>query len=522
MGLIGPDEPRYAWIARAMAQTHDWVTPRLYGQPWFEKPILYYWLAAIGFLLHLPAEWAARLPSAFAMLIAAISLGCLGGRHYERSRAFWSPSILAPLLFSTTAAAVGFARAGSPDAIFCGALTITMAAAALILSKQGALSSPESDASAQSGNRDTLDLIFLGFALGLATLAKGPAAIILTGGAVGLWAICTTRWRAAFRLLHPLGIATFLLVALPWYVICALRNDDFLRVFILQHNFGRYLTNEFQHRQPIWFFFPVTLVALLPWTAALWLVARKAAGTWREKLRSDSPSLFFSCWAIFPIAFFSFSQSKLPGYILPAIPPLSLLCAVAISRAARTGNSACSGIARWLGLTLVILGVAALAIAARPPAALGGAPHVRAAALSFGFVALLLGILFAGPIGSRRKHLAVPLTLLFVASAVEFLNFAVLPSLDWLYSARPYAELLHNDLRKDRLFVHQLPRSWDFGLAFYFSRELPEWSPADPEPALVLTQQRQIPALRKMGRIQGDVEEPYGGIELVPIAPAPR
>ena len=522
MGLVGPDEPRYAWIARAMAQTRDWVTPRLYGQPWFEKPILYYWLAAIGFLLHLPAEWAARLPSAFAMLIAAISLGWLGERQYERSRAFWSPAILAPLLFSTTAAAIGFARAGSPDAIFCGPLTVAMAAAASILRKRGAIASPGGDASIPSGSRDTLDLIFFGLALGLATLAKGPAAIILCGGAVGLWAICTRRWRAAFRLLHPLSIATFLLFALPWYLICALRNPDFLRIFILEHNFGRYLTNEFQHRQPFWFFLPVTLVALLPWTAALWLVTRRAAGTWREKLRSDSPSLFFACWAIFPIAFFSFSQSKLPGYILPAIPPLSLLCAVAIARAARTGSSACSGIARWLGLSLVSFGVAALVIAGRPPAALGGAAHVRTAALSFGFATLLLGILFAGPIDSRRKHLAVPITLLFVASAVEFLNFAVLPSLDWLYSARPYAELLHNDLRKDRLFVYQLPRSWDFGLAFYFSRELPEWSPTDPEPALVLTQQRQIPGLRKMGRVQGDVSEPYGGIEVVPIAPARR
>src|ERR1700738_6654 len=71
VGLVGPDEPRYAWIAREMVESHDWVTPRLYGQPWFEKPVLYYWSAAIGFRLNLPAEWAARLPSAFAALAAA-------------------------------------------------------------------------------------------------------------------------------------------------------------------------------------------------------------------------------------------------------------------------------------------------------------------------------------------------------------------------------------------------------------------------------------------------------------------
>src|SRR5271156_5274620 len=82
LGLVGPDEPRYAWIARAMAQTGDWITPRLYGTPWFEKPILYYWAAAIGFALHLPAEWAARLPSAIAALAAALAISWLGKKFY--------------------------------------------------------------------------------------------------------------------------------------------------------------------------------------------------------------------------------------------------------------------------------------------------------------------------------------------------------------------------------------------------------------------------------------------------------
>ena len=83
IGLVGPDEPRYAWIARAMATSGDWVTPRLYGEPWFEKPALYYWAAALGFAAHLPAEWAARLPSAFAALVAAIAIGWLGRKFYS-------------------------------------------------------------------------------------------------------------------------------------------------------------------------------------------------------------------------------------------------------------------------------------------------------------------------------------------------------------------------------------------------------------------------------------------------------
>ena len=142
IGLVGPDEPRYAWIARAMASSGDWVTPRLYGQPWFEKPVLYYWAAALGFVAHLPAEWAARLPSAFAALVAAIAIGWLGWKFYRtESRQLTSPFLLAPLIFSTTVAAIGFARAAGPDMLFSATLTIAMASGAIILSRRGALRS---------------------------------------------------------------------------------------------------------------------------------------------------------------------------------------------------------------------------------------------------------------------------------------------------------------------------------------------------------------------------------------------
>ncbi len=140
IGLVGPDEPRYAWIARAMASSGDWVTPRLYGQPWFEKPVLYYWAAALGFMIHLPAEWAARLPSAFAALAAGIAIGWLGWKFYAaESRPFASPVFIAPLIFSTSIAAIGFARAAGPDMLFSAALTVTMASSAVVLSWRGTL-----------------------------------------------------------------------------------------------------------------------------------------------------------------------------------------------------------------------------------------------------------------------------------------------------------------------------------------------------------------------------------------------
>ena len=270
IGLVGPDEPRYAWIARAMASTGDWVTPRLYGQPWFEKPVLYYWAAALGFLLHLPAEWAARLPSAFAALAAAIAIGWLGWKFYGgRGRPLTSSRLLAPLIFSTSVAAIGFARAAGPDMLFAATLTLAIASAAVVLRQQGAFLNPPRESQDRRAS-DSLALAIFGGALGLAVLAKGPAAVVLAGGAVGMWALATRRWREALRLAHPVAIAAFCVVALPWYVLCAKRNPDFLRVFIFQHNFERYLTPIFQHRQPFWYFVPISILGLLPWTACLW------------------------------------------------------------------------------------------------------------------------------------------------------------------------------------------------------------------------------------------------------------
>src|ERR1700734_3701256 len=315
IGLVGPDEPRYAWIARAIAETGDWVTPRLYGQPWFEKPILYYWMAAIGFRLNLPPEWAARLPSAFAALAATVAIGWLGWKHYGGAKnSAGQATLLALLIFSTSVAAIGFSRAATPDMLFSAFIALAMACAAGVLANHQALRSAES-ANSAARPRDVITLALFGAFLGLAVLAKGPAGLILAAGAIGVWALATSRWQAAFRLAHPVAIGAFCVVALPWYILCSARNPDFLRVFIFQHNFQRYVTPVFQHRQPVWFFGWITLLAILPWSLLLIPAAREGLRLWREKSWVDSPGFFFACWALFPILFFSASLSKLPGYI---------------------------------------------------------------------------------------------------------------------------------------------------------------------------------------------------------------
>jgi 4-amino-4-deoxy-L-arabinose transferase-like glycosyltransferase len=511
MGFVGPDEPRYAWIARAMAETGDWVTPRLYGQPWFEKPVLYYWAAAAGFWLHLPSEWAARLPSALAALAAALTIGWLARRHYgSDASSFSSPDLLAPLIFSTSVAAVGFARAATPDMLFSTFLTLAMASAACDFQWAGALRW------ALDRNRSDrlpagLPVALFGGFLGFAVLAKGPAAIILAGGAIGLWALATKQWRVALRAAHPLAVTVFCVVALPWYVACAIRNPDFLRVFIFQHNFERYLTPMFQHRQPFWFFGPIALLALLPWTTLLWPTFQEALRVWRQKSWDHSPGLFFACWAVFPVIFFSFSQSKLPGYILPAIAPLALLCAISAIRALQNSRFRRRALLAGIGISWILIGLASLyAIYRIGPGMTGLSRFIGGAGLAIGF--FLIAASFY-----RDGRLVIPLCMFFVAVGVETATMRLLPALDPFFSARQHAAFFYNDLRPDRIFTYQLSRAWDYGLAFYFGRQLPEWSPTDLDAALVLTTRTRQAEIIKLERFHGSLYGNYQGIVYVPV-----
>jgi 4-amino-4-deoxy-L-arabinose transferase-like glycosyltransferase len=521
IGLVGPDETRYAWIARAMAETGDWVTPKLWGAPWFEKPVLYYWAAAIGFWMHLPAEWAARLPSAIAALAAAVAIAYFAWRHYGSDEDLsTSPALLAPVIFSTSVAAIAFSRAATPDMLFSAAITLAMVFAASALTRAGALRVLDG-AESKTKNRDRPILILWGASLGFGVLAKGPAAVILSGGAVAIWALATSQWRAALRLAHPVAIATFCAVALPWHMLCARRNPEFLHVFIFQHNFERYLTPLFQHQQPFWFFGPITILALLPWFALLIAAAQEALRLWREKSWKNSPGFFAACWSLFPIVFFSFSQSKLPSYILPAVPALALIAAISANRAFQ--RSRANAITLSVGIALVWIVLAAIFLHATHKVPFteltSSIPLLAEAALGIAIV-VAAAILYAGI--NKNLRLVVILTSLSAAATLEAANTAVLPALDPYISARPHAAFFQNDLHPDRIFTYQLRRSWNYGLAFYFRREIPEWSPQDPDAALVLTSREGLEKIVKAGRFRSVEEPPAQGIIYVPIAPAPR
>ncbi|HXY23246.1 MAG TPA: glycosyltransferase family 39 protein [Candidatus Acidoferrum sp.] len=475
IGFVGPDEPRYAWIARDMMESGDWITPRLYGKPWFEKPPLFYWAAGLCFKWLGVSETAARLPSAISALLATLALAWLALRWYGAETARW---LL--LLLPTTVGMIGFSHAAATDMPFSAMLTIAMVCAAVILGLTRNENTPI------LRRTPWFALVLFGLVLGLAVLAKGPAAIILCGGAVFFWALFTKRWRDAFRLLHPAAIVSFCVTALPWYFLCARRNPDFFRVFIIEHNFKRYVTPEFQHIQPFWFYVPVLLVAFLPWTALLlWSLFEGAVQLWRTRSTSHS-TLFLLCWAGFCAAFFSISQSKLPGYVLPAVPAIAtLLSSLYVSRASAHQKSF-----RLAMLSAVFLFAVLIAILATiTPHVLRG--HERLGVIA-GTVIGLMGIsnLFLVVLGQRTvfrfSHGLV--VVLPILAAVVLSKNLVNSYFYWDPSGKTIARELQ--LRKtpvDQLAVANIKRGMQYSLSFYLHKEVENWGQANSKKEYVLS-----------------------------------
>jgi 4-amino-4-deoxy-L-arabinose transferase-like glycosyltransferase len=466
IGFVGPDEPRYAWIARDMVESGDWVTPRLYAKPWFEKPPLFYWGAALCFQLFGVSEAAARLPSAISALLATLALAWLALRLYGAETARW---LL--LLLPTTVGMIGFSHAGATDMPFSSMLTIAMVCASVVLGLTRDENTPILP------QTPWLALLLFGFFLGLAVLAKGPAAILLSGGAVFFWALLTKRWRDAFRLLHPASTACFCLTALPWYILCARRNPDFFRIFIIEHNFKRYLTPEFQHIQPFWYYGPILLAAFLPWTLLLlWSVASGAVRS-LSKGGVRGPALFFLSWAMFCLMFFSISKSKLPGYILPALPAMGVL----LVRGLVLGLANHSRFLRFGGIALTCLTSAGLVVGILEVKL--HALHAQGAVpfFSVGGVFFVLGLLGfgCGLLGLPRTALML-LQLAVLASMISFRK-SDLDLADNELSARGAFTLgpsPREHLPVQGPCAYGLNRSMQYQLNFYLHQEIPVCSPS--------------------------------------------
>ena len=437
-GLIGADEPRYAQVAREMLERHDWITPTLGGAPWLEKPPLYYWQAMIAYRLLGVSDWAARLPSALDATVFVLVTYLLLRRLRPGTQ------LDGALILATCAGIVGYARAASMDM----GLAATFALSMLAWFTWN-----------ESGEKKFLTLFY--FLVALGTLAKGPVAPFFAAIIITIFAGIQRNWQALTRTLWLPGIAIFLAVALPWYFAAQLQNPQFFRVFILEHNLARFGTNLYHHPEPFWYYLPVTLLGWIPWTviaiAALILCLRRG--------RDSNPlSVFLVIWIAVVVIFFSISQSKLPGYVLPAIPAGAVLAVQWLhARGAKKPHLALAGLHAFAACVL-ILPALMIPFSVTNPHAMWGREALRPLILETAAIWLLTSIVL-WRVGWRMLRITTLAPAIIIVAVV--LRTGAAP-LNAKLSARPVVDAIsHYDHKQLPVAIYLVPRETEFGLAFY-------------------------------------------------------
>jgi 4-amino-4-deoxy-L-arabinose transferase-like glycosyltransferase len=306
--LLHPDEGRYAEIAREMAATGDWVTPRLNGLKYFEKPPLQYWLTAGAYRSFGVHEWTARLWPATAGLLAVLAIGIAG--HALGGVALGT---FAALALAGTLWHAGMAQILSLDSGL--AFFLTLAFAGLVIAQR-----PGTGADTR---RRWMGIAWA--AMAGATLSKGPIGIVLPLGALIVYSVINRDFEIWLRLHLASGLLLFLVLTAPWFIAVTRANDEFLSFFFVHEHFERFLTEEHQRTGPWWYFVPLAAAGSLPWLVVLAFGARRI---WRDGGAAKgvySWRRLALAWAAFVFVFFSLSGSKLPSYILPMFAPLALV-----------------------------------------------------------------------------------------------------------------------------------------------------------------------------------------------------
>jgi 4-amino-4-deoxy-L-arabinose transferase-like glycosyltransferase len=485
MGLVGADEPRYAQIAHEMLGRFDsahtlkerlsaCVTPYLYGHPWLEKPALYYWRAMFVFQDFGVHDWSARLPSAsFAFIMVALIY--LHMRRFRRGG-----HLDAALITVACAGIIGFSRGASTDMQMAAPFSIGLL---------GWYAWYETDSK--------FWLFDIYFFTGVATLAKGPVAPFLAILVVVAFAALRREWSILKRSFWWPGVVLYFAIVLPWFVAVQHQNPTFFREFFLEHNLERFATKRYEHQQHFWYYLIVVLLALMPWTViamrALVDGIQTSVAEWRlrhskpdkpaPKRPGDAFPEFLVLWTLIPIIFFSFSQSKLPGYILPSIPPITILTGDYLYRCRKTG------LQFWVLLGHALLcGVMSLIAFLLPWLVAHGASmpptHPLTAALLAAIGATLLILVVVHGFGVARLRLAtcgiLVVLVFFLYGLGPFFGSPAITSskrvvqlLDRSYSARPLAYRLGGLApANETVAVFRVRRDVEYGLAFYRNHQV--------------------------------------------------
>jgi 4-amino-4-deoxy-L-arabinose transferase-like glycosyltransferase len=434
--LLEPDEGRYAEIPREMLERGDFVTPRLNGVLYFEKPPLYYWLNAAALSLPGRPEVLCRLFSALFGL-GGVGLAWLLGRSIGGPRV----ALTAAIVLGSSPLWAALSRANVIDMTMAFFMSAALTCFWLAQERERG----------ERGER----LLWYGMfaAAALATLTKGLVGFLIPGAVIFFYLLFARRWRLLLRVPWVGGVALFLAIAAPWHVLAARRNPDFAWFYFVHEHWLRYTTSEAKRQAPAWFFVGILALGLIPWSGVLPAAARLYRRG-QGKLREERPGLIFlACWALFILLFFSASQSKLVPYILPGIPPLAVLVALALRQAETDPRTrAWIRVGGALGALLLAVLAAALLLAAlgRIHTGVGPLPNVLIFAMPTLAAALLSLWLWAS---GRLRSLAA----LAVAPALLVLGLvSAAPRASLLLSTGPIAHFLSPRLAPgDEVYVYR-------------------------------------------------------------------
>ncbi len=305
--LFHPDEGRYAEIPREMVASADWLTPRLNGIKYFEKPPLQYWVTAAAYRVFGEAQWTSRLWTALSGFLAVLLTYAAGVRLSGPDAGLYAALLLV--------SSAGFVLGGHYNTLDMGlTFFLTLALVAFLFAQR--------DHQTRRGRALWMHVAWA--AAAGAVLSKGLVGAVLPAGGLVAYTLLT-RDFAVWRRLNPVtGVLLFLALAAPWFVQVSLANPEFPRYFFIHEHFQRFLTTAHYRDQPWWFFLPVLVLGLLPWTT---LVPSGLAQAWRSE--SDGSGFrarrFLLAYAGFILLFFSASSSKLEAYVLPMLPAIALL-----------------------------------------------------------------------------------------------------------------------------------------------------------------------------------------------------
>ncbi len=395
--LGNPDEGRYTEIPREMAATGDFVTPRLNGVKYFEKPPLVYWLSALTFRAFGVNEFTARIWGGL-FAVAGVLLTYVAGRViYGRQTGIWSAVILATTVYYYALSQIILLDMVVSVAMAGSLFTFILAMREL------------------PGKRRRW--MFVGFYIfmALATLSKGLIGIAIPGAVIFLWVLLLNRWRTLWPFYPVMGTLVLLAIAGPWHVLAARANPDFLNFYFVHEHWLRFTTQIHERNEPWWFFLPVFIGGLMPWAFFLpsaW--HRSFSGGWKQR-HEHAEAWFFLIWIVFVIAFFSKSQSKLVPYILPVFPAAAVLLARALSTLWNGQPARGFKISTWSFIgTAALLAVAACIVPGpkKQPDLSAALPALRKILGSF----MLLGFSIA-MLGLRRCQTRLVLAAVLVSSS---------------------------------------------------------------------------------------------------------